>query len=389
MYMKIYTFKSFNPPKIFAKLAAKYVHPIFPKPKKYRKPYLLIQNEHILTHLHKIRISALVLFFLPFLTNAQDIHFSQFYNSPLTLSPALTGITKGDIRIVGTYRSQWSSALSPYSTFHGAADWKYFNPKREKGFFSAGVMLNYDDAGDSNLRTTNFGITGAYTLTVGSENFVTFGAMAGFGQRAFDLDRLTWDNQFDGSVFNENRPSKERFDRNSFFYPDFSLGVNWHGQQKNTRSRLNVGVAAYHFTQPNQGFVKTDDIKLPVRWSLYFLPVVQVSDKLDFVAHGTAQMQGPDFEALAGGAGRFHLSTKRAREVAVQLGLGYRFNSFGDAFIPGIEVHYQTWRVGFTYDINVSGFSEATNRNGGPEINVRYLISKVRPLKAFKNCPLI
>jgi type IX secretion system PorP/SprF family membrane protein len=294
-----------------------------------------------------------------------------------------------DIRVIGTYRSQWSSALSPYSTFHGSADWKYFDPSNEKGFFSAGVTFNYDDAGDSNLRTTNFGISGAYTLAIGTENFATFGAMVGFGQRAFDLNSLTWDNQFNGDVFDPNRDSRERFDRNSFFYPDFSVGVNWHGQKKDTRSRLNIGVAAYHFNQPNQSFIKSDNVNLPVRWSLYFLPVLQLNDKLDFVAHGTAQMQGPDFEALAGGAGRFHLSTKRAREVAIQLGLDYRFNSIGDAFIPGIEFHYREWRVGFTYDVNVSGFSEATNRNGGPEVNVRYLIRKVRPLKAFKNCPLI
>jgi type IX secretion system PorP/SprF family membrane protein len=338
---------------------------------------------------YKIHPLFLVLFFLPLLVSAQDIHFSQYYNSPLTINPALSGITRGDIRIIGTYRSQWSSALSPYSTFHGAADWKYFNPKRTKGFFSAGVTFNYDDAGDSNLRTTNFGISGAYTLAIGEENFLTFGVMTGFGQRAFDLNNLTWDNQFNGDVFDPNRDSREQFDRTSFFYPDFNLGINWHGQQKDTRSRLNVGVAAFHVNRPDQSFIKSDDVNLPVRWSLYFLPVIQITEKIDLLGYGTAQIQGPDFEAIGGGAGRFHLNTNRAREMAIQLGLSYRFNSIGDAIIPGIELHYQVWRVGFTYDVNISGFSEATNRNGGPEINVRYLIQKIRPLKVFKNCPLI
>jgi hypothetical protein len=45
--------------------------------------------------------------------------------------------------------------------------------------------------------------------------------------------------------------------------------------------------------------------------------------------------------------------------------------------------------VGFSWDVNVSGFSAATNRNGGPEFTVRYIIHKVYPLKAFKACPLI
>ena len=173
------------------------------------------------------------------------------------------------------------------------------------------------------------------------------------------------------------------------FYPDFNIGVNWHGQKTDTRSRLNVGAAVYHFNKPKQSFQEADGIKLPMRLSLYFLPVVQLTEKIDFLLQTTAQIQGPDFEALAGGAARVHINTKRAREVAVQFGIGYRFNQFGDAIIPGLELHYRTWVAAITYDLNVSGFTEATNRKGGPEINFRYLITKVRPLKVFKNCPLI
>ncbi|RMG79537.1 MAG: type IX secretion system membrane protein PorP/SprF, partial [Bacteroidetes bacterium] len=351
--------------------------------------HYITQNEHILNLPPKIRSLLTVLFLLPFLVNAQDVHFSQYYNSPLTINPALSGLSGADFRFSGTYRSQWSSALSPYTTFYGGADWMYFNPRKTNGFFSAGFVLSHDDAGDSNLKTTGIGISGAYTHALGAENFLTIGILAGLGQRTFDLNNLTWDNQFNGDVFDPNRPSRENFDNGSYFFPDMGIGLNWHGQKTDTRARLDVGVAAFHINQPNQSFSKSHEIKLPVRWSLYFLPVIQVADKIDLLLQGTAQMQGPDFEALGGGAGRFHLSTKRARELAIQLGVGYRFNSIGDAIIPGIEVHYQTWRVGFTYDVNVSGFSEATNRNGGPEITVRYIIKKVRPLKAFKNCPLI
>jgi hypothetical protein len=45
--------------------------------------------------------------------------------------------------------------------------------------------------------------------------------------------------------------------------------------------------------------------------------------------------------------------------------------------------------VGLTWDVNLSGFSAATNYNGGPEITVRYIIHKVYPFGAFKACPLI
>ena len=46
-----------------------------------------------------------LLFFISL--NAQDIHFSQFYASPLTLNPAMTGFVNGDCRAGVIYRNQW------------------------------------------------------------------------------------------------------------------------------------------------------------------------------------------------------------------------------------------------------------------------------------------
>ncbi len=47
---------------------------------------------------------------------AQDIHYSQFYASPLTLNPALTGVNECNYRIGAMYRNQWKSVTTPYQT---------------------------------------------------------------------------------------------------------------------------------------------------------------------------------------------------------------------------------------------------------------------------------
>ena len=36
--------------------------------------------------------------------NAQDIHFSQFFQAPLLRNPSLAGIYTGDIRVQAVYR---------------------------------------------------------------------------------------------------------------------------------------------------------------------------------------------------------------------------------------------------------------------------------------------
>ena len=44
---------------------------------------------------------------------AQDIHFSQYFNSPLSLNPAQTGNFDGNWRIVGNTRDQWRALNYP------------------------------------------------------------------------------------------------------------------------------------------------------------------------------------------------------------------------------------------------------------------------------------
>jgi hypothetical protein len=119
------------------------------------------------------------------------------------------------------------------------------------------------------------------------------------------------------------------------------------------------------------------------------MPTVQLTEKVDVIGNATAQLQSSYLEAVIAGAGRLYLNSKKSQEVALQLGLGYRFNAIGDALVPAAELHYRDLMVALSWDVNVSGFSVATKNNGGPEIAVRYIIHKLYPLKAFKACPLI
>lgn len=321
--------------------------------------------------------------------HAQDVHFSQFYHAPLTLNPALTGVSRGDMRFTGLYRSQWNSAQAPYKTILVSAENRFYTIAHETWWLSGGINLFYDRAGDSNFSTANAMLSGSYTKMLDKFNFLSVGLAAGFGQRRFDMADLTFDNQWNGSVFDPNRPTREDFDDPNLAYPDFGAGFNWRGQSGLKRTKMDLGAGVYHLTRPNQGYKDSEKNQLPVRTSLYFMPTFQVSKKVDIVGFGTTQMQGSDFEALAGAAGRLHLSEQKSKEIALQFGFTFRFNAIGDALIPAAELHYHQWLIGLSWDVNVSNFSTATNRNGGPEIAVQYLFRKVYPLKAFKACPLL
>ena len=49
-------------------------------------------------------------------TFAQDPNFSQFFVSPLTLNPALTGKFNGNFRVAGNYRDQWPEISKAFIT---------------------------------------------------------------------------------------------------------------------------------------------------------------------------------------------------------------------------------------------------------------------------------
>ena len=108
----------------------------------------------------------ILLFLLGFLArfgSAQDIHFSQYYNIPLNINPALTGVFKEDIRIAGNYRSQWNTVPVSYQTFSAAFDMKYAHPSIQNGYFAFGGVFNRDQAGDSDLSLSQISLSASYT----------------------------------------------------------------------------------------------------------------------------------------------------------------------------------------------------------------------------------
>src|SRR5678810_596663 len=53
---------------------------------------------------------------------AQDPNFSQFFASPLTLNPAMTGKFDGVYRVAGNYRNQWPTIYNAYTTYTASFD---------------------------------------------------------------------------------------------------------------------------------------------------------------------------------------------------------------------------------------------------------------------------
>ncbi|MCF8226740.1 MAG: PorP/SprF family type IX secretion system membrane protein [Bacteroidales bacterium] len=82
-----------------------------------------------------IRRFQYIIFFILIVNKgfAQDPHFSQFFSSPLYLSPSLSGATEGT-RFILNYRNQWPSIPDSYSNYAFSVDRYFKNYKSGVGF---------------------------------------------------------------------------------------------------------------------------------------------------------------------------------------------------------------------------------------------------------------
>src|SRR5687767_14330170 len=107
---------------------------------------------------------------IAFQGKSQDMHFSQFYMTPLMQNPALTGFFDGNYRISGIARSQWKSVTTPYKTIGGALDWNFRSGFNNQDMYGDGMNIMSDRAGDSHFTTTRVDLSTAYSKSLDNFN---------------------------------------------------------------------------------------------------------------------------------------------------------------------------------------------------------------------------
>jgi type IX secretion system PorP/SprF family membrane protein len=314
---------------------------------------------------------------------AQDIHYSQFYNSPININPALTGIFNGDIRFNASLRDQWRGVPVPWTTASFQVDKKFYG-KSDKGFFAGGLLYNYDKQGQASLILNNINLTGSYTRILHKNHVLTGGLMAGYSSRGFDPTNLQWDRQWVDGDFFASIPSGEIFDVERVNFVETAAGINYR-LQKNSRTKIDLGAGAYHLVRPEVTFNDNDTENLARRFSLSAVGSVKLTQKIDFQLNVMQQFQESYRETILGVLGKFYINEQRGKVTTLELGLGYRTTG---ALFPTLALRYNEFYVSGSYDIDLTAFGDIHGNNGGPEIHFRYIFTAVKPLKYFKICPI-
>ena len=309
---------------------------------------------------------------------AQDPHFSQYFSSPLTLNPAMTGFFDGDSRFSTNFRQQWWDVGAPFTTNTFSYDARLLQTKVKKNdIFAAGIMGLYDQSQAGSFKSLNLSASVAYHKALDGEgdNKLGIGFQFTYASRSIDVNNLDFATQFNGSGFDTRLPSYETFGSQRSSYVDINTGLLYTYQTEKTAFYL--GTSVYHVTTPNTSFLKNESFKLPMRLSVHAgarLTVNENEDELFFSGHYMQQAQAT--EKMIGVAYGYNLKNS----TKLYGGTWYRFD---EALIPYMGADFGSFQMGFSYDVINSSLNSFKPKNGSFELSLNFLITN--PVNYYTN----
>lgn len=296
---------------------------------------------------------------------AQDHQYSQFFNSPVYLNPALTGQFNGDLRMNLIYRNQWTSLPGGPKYFSASVD--YNMPNFGGGI---GLLFTRGTEGPSYLIKNN--ISGAYSYSVGNDDYVlSFGLQAGVTNRSINFNSLVFSDQidprlgFDPSLLTGAEPPAF----NSKFYFDSGAGINL------VAGNLMVGGGVQHINRPNESFTG-DRATVPMRGTAHISYLFDLN-KYDNLDDNEKSYIIPSVLYLKQANQQMYSAGFQYRHRNINAGLSYRSGGPGAVVISVMFDLFinkeggEKLRFGLSHDAPMSK-TTYTNTSGTTEGSIGY-----------------
>jgi type IX secretion system PorP/SprF family membrane protein len=239
---------------------------------------------------------------------AQDLIYSQFYNAPNYLNPALSGQFEGDIRVNMIYRSQWTKVQGALDSYTFSADYQL--PVFGGGI---GLIVNKSTEGTAYLSKLNFAGLLSYNVELNDYSTLSFGLQAGMINRKIDSERLIFADQInDQGIIDGSISAASPFVNNNRNFFDAGAGLNL------VVNNFMIGTSAQHLNRPDESL--TGQVaKLPLRYGLhasYLISIDRYGEDLPAIIPSFVMYRQDKSNSISAG---FQYKTN-----SINLGLWYR-----------------------------------------------------------------
>lgn len=320
---------------------------------------------------------ALLFFLLLFNTQivkAQDMHFTQFFSSPLYLNPAFTGANVCS-RMSTTYRNQWPGISKTYKSYLLSLD--HYIPRYNMGI---GLLFGNDAAGTGDLKTTIINPMFAYEVKVNRKFSMRFGLQAGLGLKSINFNALLFGDQIarGGNVASLEIPTQSKT------YFDMGAGALFYS------AKYWIGSSVYHLTRPDVALMGNGEGLLPIKYSLHggakfaFNPKERNLYEQRSVSPAFNYRGQKEFDQLDIG---FYFT-----QYIMNIGVWYRGLPLVKAYKPGYSnndaiaiifgIRADRLNFGYSYDITISKLNNLSQ--GAHEVTLSYQLCKFKKKKKFR-----
>ena len=321
-----------------------------------------------------------------FTSSAQDIKFSQFYNSPMNLNPALTGKLNSYYRIAVNYRNQYAriSTPSPYNTFSVSGDAGFLRDQLNDNILGAGLLFTTDHQAGI-LRTNQIMLSTAYHQGFGYDknHFLSVGFTGGVINRSIDRN-INFADEFNGEFF-EQFTSIDwlNITQRSIWNWNLNAGVFWSSTFTDAFSAY-AGGALFNIVKPKESFTGSQDNERDFRYSGHGGFVLDINKKILLSPNALFMRQSQATQIIAGTSVGINLSgPRRPYETSLYFGGWYDFNG---AVIGTAGIQYQGFQLGLSYDLTVSNLNDANNGYGAFEVSIIYV---GKPVERGQKYPIL
>ena len=312
-----------------------------------------------------------ITFFNTTKVRSQDMHFTQFYSSPLYLNPAFTGSGVCS-RFSTTYRNQWPGISKTYKSYLLSMD--HYVQEYNLGI---GLLLGNDAAGSGDLKTTIINPMFAYEVKVNRNFSMRFGVQPGFGLKSINFNALLFGDQIarGGNVATLETPTQSKT------YFDIGAGALFYSR------KYWIGSSVYHLTRPDVALLGNGDGILPIKYSVHggakyvFNPKERNPYEQKSISPAFNYRGQKEFDQFDIG---FYFT-----QYIVNIGIWYRgipilkayktgySNNDAVAIIVGLKT--DRFNIGYSYDITISKLNNLAH--GAHEVTLAYQLCKFRKKK--------
>ncbi|HQV77110.1 MAG TPA: PorP/SprF family type IX secretion system membrane protein [Chitinophagales bacterium] len=323
-------------------------------------------------------------------SKAQDYKFSQFYNSPLNLNPALTGKVNSLYRFVANYRLQYFpvQSPSPYNTLSASADFGILRDKLKGDIFGVGILFTNDR--QTAIRSNTMMASVAYNKSLGKDknHFLGVGIQIGFLQRHLDFGNLAFASQFDSINFRFDltKPNGENFATGKYFKPNLNIGLFWTSNFTKSIGAY-AGLSIFNIIRPKDSFFKENNER-SMRFNAQAGLFIDVKQICLISPNGMYMYQAKAQQWIVGSSFAFNLSGKKEPyKTAVSAGVWYDGNG---AVIASTGVSFSGMQIGLSYDATVKKeLTKAVKSFGAFEVSLIYTGKALEKKKSYSPllCP--